>query len=143
MEHALKTIQLIWNLLLLLLKIWQNKLKWVFNLKCRNRVNISAKKLCIDEKSSAQAWTSVLIAQRLRLKNKQKQSQKCLSLVVKKPLGMLLNKMWYCSSCEGKSKSYWLQGLWKTNNYTPGWNVWGECLFYEVNDPLLQVCYKP
>ena len=27
--------------------------------------------------------------------------------------------------------------------YTPGWNVWGECLFYEVNDPLLQVCYKP
>ena len=28
-------------------------------------------------------------------------------------------------------------------NYTPGWFVWGECLFYEVNDPLLQVCYKP
>ena len=27
--------------------------------------------------------------------------------------------------------------------YTPGWNVWGECLFYEVNDPLLQACYKP
>ena len=27
--------------------------------------------------------------------------------------------------------------------YTPGWNVLGECLFYEVNDPLLQVCYKP
>ena len=27
--------------------------------------------------------------------------------------------------------------------YTPGWNVWGECLFYEGNDPLLQVCYKP
>ena len=27
--------------------------------------------------------------------------------------------------------------------YTPGWFVWGECLFYEVNDPLLQVCYKP
>ena len=21
--------------------------------------------------------------------------------------------------------------------YTPGWNVWGECRFYEVNDPLL------
>ena len=27
--------------------------------------------------------------------------------------------------------------------YTPGWNVWGECLLYEVNAPLLQVCYKP
>ena len=25
--------------------------------------------------------------------------------------------------------------------YTPGLNVWGECLFYEVNDPLIQVCY--
>ena len=71
MEHALKSIQLIWNLLLLLLKILQNKLKWVFNLKCRNRVNISAKKLCIDEKSSARAWTSVLIARPLRQKNKQ------------------------------------------------------------------------
>ena len=30
-----------------------------------------------------------------------------------------------------------------TCSYTPGWNVWGECLFYEVNAPLLQVCYKP
>ena len=29
------------------------------------------------------------------------------------------------------------------STYTPGWFVWGECLFYEVNDPLLQVCYKP
>ena len=28
-------------------------------------------------------------------------------------------------------------------SYTPGWNVWGECLFYEVNAPLLHVCYKP
>ena len=27
--------------------------------------------------------------------------------------------------------------------YTPGWFVWGECLCYEVNDPLLQVYYKP
>ena len=32
--------------------------------------------------------------------------------------------------------------IWK-KLYTPGWNVWGKCLFYEVNDPLLQVCYKP
>ena len=31
----------------------------------------------------------------------------------------------------------------RNSNYTPGWNVWGECLFYEVNAPLLQVCYKP
>ena len=38
----------------------------------------------------------------------------------------------------GRVEVFWLFGF-----YTPGWNVWGECLFYKVNDPLLQVCYKP
>ena len=44
----------------------------------------------------------------------------------------------FCLTHEDAHWAQWLLGLSKA--YTPGWFVWGECLFYEVNDPLLQVC---
>ena len=107
---------------------WQclnfSKLRWIFSLKAISVLNWT---------NRISSWPASFVLWKLRLLFSLKH---VLVLKVSNFAGLiweLIFRLKMHSACLG----------WKTRGYTPGWNVWGECLFYEVDDPLLQVCYKP